>query len=265
MLLEKISKELKNIIVSNFGERVIDGKCRFCKEPIIERYCHCSESQKINKYCLKASQFMNNVAFWVTLYDNDASKVKQSATKTPSLFAGMQFKDYKINNQSQQNAFNKVVNYSENALANYLFGKNLLLIGNYGTGKTMLMSILAKQIASQTLATVEFVSTVDLTNKIKSSFDSDVKDATAKITRRYKETHFLFLDDIDKINPTNYIKELMYSLVNYRIEHELPIVVSANSNIEELETLFGEATVSRLANKDKTITVQFTHGNWRIE
>ena len=191
--------------------------------------------------------------------------IKRKSVKTPPNFAGMQFTDYKVTSPSQKNALQQVKKYGVEAFENYLFGKNLFLIGNYGTGKTMLMSILARYIASEMLAKVSFINAVDLMNEIKDAFNPSTSKTALGVVDDYKKSHFLFLDDIDKINPTEYIKELLYSIVNYRTEHELPTITSANHNLEELEELFGEATVSRLANKDKTVIVQFQHQNWRVE
>ena len=64
----------------------------------------------------------------------------------------------------------------------------------------------------------------------------------------------MFIDDIDKLNPTDYARELMYSIVNIRYEKELPIVISSNSSIETLDKkYFGEAVVSRLLEKSTYI------------
>lgn len=264
-LLNKIALTLKSIIVSSYGKRLVDGKCNFCQKEIEKGYCTCAESELINRYTRKAHNFIDSISYLVELYGEDSVNIRRNSVSTPLNFTGMQFKDYKVENQSQKNALRQIKIYNDGALANLLFGKNLFLIGNYGTGKTMLMSILAKNIAGETLANVLFVNAVDLMNEIKNAFNPSVKQTALDVADKYKKAHFLFFDDIDKINPTEYVKELLYSVVNYRTEHELPTITSANHNLEELEGLFGEATVSRLANKDKTYVVQFKHKNWRVE
>ena len=264
-LINKTFKTFKDLIVLKFGERVIDGKCKFCNREIGKEFCSCIGSEQINKYCRKAQKFIDGICWVVDVCDGDVMDIKRKSVKAPPNFAGMQFADYKITSPSQKNALQQVKKYGVEAFENYLFGKNLFLIGNYGTGKTMLMSILARYIASEMLAKVSFINAVDLMNEIKDAFNPSTSKTALGVIDDYKKSHFLFLDDIDKINPTEYIKELLYSIVNYRTEHELPTITSANHNLEELEGLFGEATVSRLANKDKTVIVQFQHQNWRVE
>lgn len=262
-LINKTFKTFKSLIVSRFGERVIDGKCKFCNREIGKEFCSCVGSEQINKYCHKAQNFIDTLV-WIVGNNDDVINNQRKSVKTPPNFTGMQFDDYKTINSSQKNALQQIKKYGIEAFENYLFGKNLFLIGNYGTGKTMLMTILARYIASETLAKVSFINAVDLVNKVKNTFNPNESKTALGVADEYKKVHFLFLDDIDKINTTEYIKELLYSVVNYRTEHELPTITSANHNLEELERLFGEATISRLANKDKTIIVQFNHQNWRV-
>lgn len=95
---------------------------------------------------------------------------------------------------------------------------------------------------------------VDLINEIKDSFNTSTKITTKEVLERYCKSDFMFIDDIDKLNPTDYARELMYSIVNIRYEKELPIVISSNSSIETLDKkYFGEAVVSRLLEKSTYI------------
>jgi len=85
---------------------------------------------------------------------------------------------------------------------------------------------------------------------------------TTDYINRYKKADFLFLDDIDKREPTDYIKQILYSVVNYRVENELPVVISANAMLNELEQKFGEAIISRLVEKSRVVL--FEQANERL-
>ncbi len=263
-MYEIIQKELKEIMNKNFGARKKDGHCSFCGEILSDgAYCDCPESDRINKYAQKAQKYASDAANFESVYKEKSAILKRNNFKVPALFEGINFNDYQIINSSQKTALNAVKAYANNILENYLFGKNLILLGNYGTGKTMLMSALAKEIATKKLANVLFVNAVDLVNEIKETFSDKSINTTSQVANRYKRVDFLFLDDIDKLNPTQYIQELMYNVVNYRTEKELPLIISANHTLEELdEKYFGEATVSRIAAKSQII--KFMHENWRV-
>lgn len=270
---DELYKQFTTLIKGKFGERVIDGRCAFCGEEIVDKngYCKCTKSQQINKYSKKASQHcgdvLNSFAFGDSLEDIFLNLKK--TLKTPPLFIGMDFNSYQVTNESQKNALKTVIEYKENIFENYLFGRNLVLLGNYGTGKTMLMSILANSIVEKSLLQVKFINAVDLINSIKDTFNHtqspfNSTSTALGIADLYKKAQVLFLDDIDKINPTQYIQEVFYAIVNYRVEHELPTIISANHTLEELdEKYFGEAIVSRMVANSKIIS--FTHKNMRVD
>ena len=116
------------------------------------------------------------------------------------------------------------------------------------------MSILTHCLTLNYGFNVRYINSVDLINEIKDSFNTSTKITTKEVLERYCKSDFMFIDDIDKLNPTDYARELVYSIVNIRYEKELPIVISFNSSIEELdEKYFGEAVVSRLLEKSTYI------------
>lgn len=178
----------------------------------------------------------------------------------------MTFEDYRIQNPAsdkKQKVLNAVKDYYNDICFNYLRGNNLLLLGNWGTGKTMLSSILANKCADLCFG-VKFINVVDMFEEIKDTFNNTGKIKTKYYINNHKKGEILFLDDIDKKQqPTDYIKEIFYSIINYRVENELPTVISANSNLAELDKIYGEAIVSRLAENARVVL--FTHNNERLK
>lgn len=263
-VIEKYKKQ----IISSFGERIIDGKCVYCGNELKDgEYCTCPDAALVNRFYKKASRKIMLLREWSVVNEPLESVRKNfflSQVHTPKKFEGMNFGNYRTENESQKEILKSVVEYHSQAVTNYLKGTNLFLFGNYGTGKTMLMSILCRSLAWDYLFRCSFVNIVDFMNDIKDTFNSNDK-TVKQVLEIYRKSEFLFLDDIDKIKPTEYSKEVIYSLVNYRTEHELPTVVSANNSPEDLdEKYFGEAIISRLADIDNSKIIQFSHGNKRL-
>lgn len=266
--MEKIIETYKKQLFENFGKRIIDGKCAFCGKELNGEYCDCSDSLLVNRFYKRFSKKIQSISEYEIICP-DLKEVQNKyilpAVATPRKFQGMVFEHYKTENESQKRALNGVLEYYNQAVKNYLTGMNLILFGNYGTGKTMLMSILCRALAKDYLFKCQFVNVVDFMNEIKNTF-SNSNDKTAKqILDGYCKSEFLFLDDIDKIKPTEYAKEVIYSLVNYRTEYELPTVISANHTPEELDSnYFDEAIISRLADINNSKIIQFSHNNKRL-
>lgn len=265
--MEKIIETYKKQLHQTFGKRAENGKCVFCGKDLNGEYCDCSESALINRFYKRAWKKIHDIESYTIINENLETIRKNYIlpyVKTPRKFEGMTFDHYKVENDSQRGALNGVFDYYKNAVKYYLKGTNLILFGNYGTGKTMLMSILCRALANDYLLKSRFVNVVDFMNDIKDTFNNSEK-TTAKTLESYRTAEILFLDDIDKIKPSEYSKETIYSLVNYRTEQELPTVVSANHSPEDLDLkYFDEAIVSRLADIENSKIIQFLHKNKRL-
>ncbi len=266
--MEKIIEEYKKVLIENYGARTVEGKCAFCGKELNGEYCDCLKATAINRFYKKANRKIQFIREFQTInvtLEEAQSKFILPLVSTPKNFEGMSFKHYLTENDSQKKVLSGVNSYYDNGIKNYLTGTNLFLFGNYGTGKTMLMSILCRALARDYLFCCRYINIVKLLSEIKDSlsFSSDRKANT--IFNLYAKADFLFLDDIDKIKPTDFAKEVIYALVNYRTENELPTVVSANHSPSELDSqYFGEATISRLADISKSKVIHFSHENKRL-
>ena len=265
LLMDKLRAEFKRVLNDTFGPRLNDGKCHYCGKDLNGNYCDCLKAKKINRYYKKVANKFDS--FCIFLNDEEFAKHKSdlsSRTKIPAKYRGMDFEDFRTETPEQKKVYQFVNSYFKNAIQNFLIGKNMILTGNFGTGKTLFMSILANRLTSDFGFKVCYVNAVDLINEIKDSFNLTVKVTTKQVLDRYCNADFLFIDDIDKLNPTEYVRELMYSIVNTRYENEMAIVVSSNNPIEILdEKFFGEAVVSRIL--ERSIEVQFNSKNARFE
>lgn len=248
--------------MEKYGKRKKDGKCVFCGEILEDgQYCSCRQSERVNHIFKR----LNNKISYLLHFENDKEALQSQIiiAAIPQKFKGLNFSDFKITLKEQQQVLKIVKSYADDAITKYLSGENMLLIGNFGTGKTMLMSILCEELIYRYRFACRYFNAVELLYKVKNTFDAKSKYSTEEILKQYREPEFLFIDDIDKLNPTDYVKELIYGIVNYRIEKRLPIIISANSTIETLDTQFyGEAVISRLIENSKEIIFNFK--NMRI-
>lgn len=264
--MEKIIETYNEQTLNFIGKRTTDGKCSFCgKELASGEYCDCKEAKKKNRFFKKWADLVRNVNDYILTNNTleEAQKYVGSFFRTPEKFDGMSFEDYEIESDSEKKGFEITVEYYNKAVQNYLTGMNLLFLGKYGTGKTMLMSILCNELSNNYLFSCKYANAVNLWQQITDSFknnDKSVKDVVSP----YKKAQFLFLDDIDKVKPNDYAREIFYDIVNHRTEKELPTVISANHSLEDLdEKYYGEAIVSRLVQNSKIIN--FTHKNRRFQ
>lgn len=254
--IDKLTKEGVALI----GQRIKDGKCIFCGAELPNReYCDCKKAEKVNVKIKKLKKLIDQYCFITDLKEHTRNKLLQA--RFPKKFAGMDFEDYITETDEQKQNLSITKEYVANALKNYVDGINLIFLGNFGNGKTMLMSIAGDEIIRQLGIEIKYVNIYDLSEELKRSFEKK-EISTSTIIEKYKMAQILILDDIDKKDPTPFMVDLMYGIANYRGDNKLPTWINANHTFPELEQFYGEGTMSRFY--DNSIKAKFTGPNWRL-
>lgn len=260
-MVQKKVDELTKMGMGIIGPRIKDSCCVFCGADLsITKYCDCKKSMRVNQQVKKLRRLIDKYSYVTDL--KEYTRLQLSEANFPKKFAGMDFSDYVTETNEQKNNLLIMKNYVDKAMEHYLKATNLIFVGNFGNGKTMLMSIGGDEIIRKYGIQVKYVNIFDFAESIKKSFESKEL-STSKIIEGYKKAPILILDDIDKINPSPFIIDLMYGIANYRGENKLPTWINANHSLEELSNNFyGEGTISRFY--DSSIKAKFTGENWRL-
>lgn len=137
----------------------------------------------------------------------------------------------------------EVRRYVRQISSNLDAGKGLWLQGAIGTGKTTLAMIISKA-ALEADRSVAIYSLPRLLNLLRDSVDSS--GAKLDLIDRLTEVELLHIDDLGAENPTGWVLEQLYSIVNARYEAERAIVATTNLMPDELSDRLGARTVSRL-------------------
>lgn len=160
---------------------------------------------------------------------------------------GERFKDRRFDtfktNASNRKAYEACLSYARS------FNKKsngLLLVGEYGTGKTHLAVSIIHELAKKNVYGV-FITTPDLLQKIRTSYTNpDIK--ANEIMDIVKTTEFLVLDDLGTEKVTDWVREQFYMIINARYENMLQTVITTNCTFKELEAedKLGKRIVSRI-------------------
>lgn len=137
----------------------------------------------------------------------------------------------------------------------------LMLVGPYGCGKTHLAASIVHRCAEFGIAGV-FVVVPELLARIRTSYRTGDGKAEAVIDMA-KSAKLLILDDLGAEKASEWVKEQLYMLVNYRYEHLLPTVVTTNCSGAELEQELGRRTLSRLVEMTKPVNIHA--GDYRMK
>ncbi|MGQ9556805.1 MAG: ATP-binding protein [Desulfurispora sp.] len=132
-----------------------------------------------------------------------------------------------------------------NDFASGIPGYSLLFTGPVGSGKTFLSCCMANELLTRGVA-VQFVVVPDLLDRLRASYRGEQDHTESDVMEPAREVSLLILDDLGAHSYTEWSRQKLYSLINYRLNYGLPVVITTNVGLGELETCLGERTTSRI-------------------
>ncbi|AXK51376.1 ATP-binding protein [Spiroplasma alleghenense] len=128
------------------------------------------------------------------------------------------------------------------------YKKGVFLSGLPGVGKTFLLQITANQFAQKNK--VAFITVSNLIKTVKDGFSNNELQKE-NLLRSLMRVDYLFLDDIGGEVVTAYSRdEILFTLLNYRMENKKPTFFSANFRLNKLDAIYGVADIN---NNDREI------------
>jgi len=123
----------------------------------------------------------------------------------------------------------------------------LLFTGQVGSGKTYLACCIANELIAKG-SPVLFLVVPDFLDSIKATYNNaNIYQYTEhELVDGAKQAPVLVMDDLGAHNYTEWTKNKLYSILNYRLNHCLPTVITTNISLEDLAEYLGERTTSRL-------------------
>ena len=152
-------------------------------------------------------------------------------------YAHMTFENYKPENSNHKAALK--------ALKNFKTGEDsVCLFGFQGRGKTHL-AVSCARAQMQKGNIVLALKCVDVLKRIRQTYSSD-KDAEAEIIDILQDIDLLMIDDIGTENPTDWVLEKLYMVIDYRVEHKKSCIFTTNLTGLEMSEKLGGAITSRI-------------------
>ena len=119
---------------------------------------------------------------------------------------------------------------------------SLILCGQVGAGKTHLGTASSTELINKGIAVIYMGYREEMTSLKSKVMDTD---AYSKEIEKYKTAQVLFIDDFLKGKITESDINIVYEIINYRYNNNLPIIVSTEKNLDDLIN-FDEAIASRI-------------------
>lgn len=247
---ELYSSELQNTLNMR-------NKCTFCKKQgkeTVDCYYPTAYVDDWNGYrigyslCPKAQKY---------LCQQKINKLME-ASGISSRFREKTFGNFKTTPQTLE-AFNIcrnfVIGYKPNV-------KGLRLWGNYGTGKTHLITAIVNNLLTKNVPCM-FVVVPELLEYLRQGIkNEDTAQTATELISMAKKVDVLVLDDLGAEKPSNWVKEQLFILINARYENQLTTLITTNLSTAELVEQIGQRIVSRVV--EMTDTVKINTDDYRL-
>jgi DNA replication protein DnaC len=162
------------------------------------------------------------------------------------------FKNYNSISKCTTDAKQKAINYTQAFSQNSLNDeKNLLIMGSTGTGKTHLSKAIARTLKARGFK-VGFITSVDLFNKFKATFDSG---SSEKLFEEMKKLDLLVIDDMGvettKINDVGWTVRTWNEIIDARMG--MANIWTTNLDEVSLGEVVGPRSLSRIYDGSRFI------------
>ena len=124
-------------------------------------------------------------------------------------------------------------------------GIGLLIYGEPGNGKTYVSSCIANRLMER-LTPVICISVNGILDKIKQTFNTWGSEGEETIIRSLSNADLLVLDDLGTEQDKDWPKTVIYNILDNRYRNRLPLIVTTNISLKELEAKYHKRTYDRL-------------------
>jgi predicted phage replisome organizer len=156
--------------------------------------------------------------------------------------------------EGQEKAFKAVQAFTFKFIDKHIDGKTsvgLLLVGGVGSGKTFMVSSVVNEIIDfnferLTENHVRFVSVTDLMNQLRDFISNEWNYHFSETISTLQETDLLILDDLGAEKASDWTREKLFEIIDYRYSEGLPMLVTTNCTPDELKKKIGDRNFDRL-------------------
>jgi DNA replication protein DnaC len=192
----------------------------------------------------------------ITNLANEAQRVKER-TGLGKRFMDRTFANF--DKRRDKTAFEQCWAYANDT---ELFSKKrngLIISGYVGSGKTHLSASIANDFAEKNIPTL-FGTFIEHLEQIRAEFESA---GANDYLQDMKSAMVLVIDDLGKEKRSEWTQQVLFEVVNYRYEHQLPIIITSNFTDSELANYVGQPIFSRLS--EMCSSVRTNGGDYRME
>ena len=190
-----------------------------------------------------------------------ASKLYIDQTNIPLRYLSLKLTDLKLAEEAAE-----ITRYMANIRDLVNEGKGLYAYGTQtGTGKTSICCIILIRYLFRSLLEdpyntdnrrVFYINTTEFLDRIRKSFNNKDQELDGVLEELMDIDHapkLILFDDLGAEKPSDWVRERLYTLINFRVSNNLASLYTSNQSLAHLHPRIGSRIVSRLEGSAKQI------------
>lgn len=166
----------------------------------------------------------------------DARQVRVRSSGLPGVLTDVRFSDLERTDQNSQ-AIGRAEDWGRGVLT------GLVITGPVGVGKTWTAAAASNLYLDR--KPMRWFSVARMLAQARAGFRTTAKDEVNAVL--LDASMALVMDDIDKVNPTDFARDVLFQAIDERVNNRTPLMVTTNMRYPEIEETYGEPIASRLA------------------
>ncbi len=191
---------------------------------------------------------------------DDIAKARRAAARIPERYRNCRLQNFKdLHNESLKKAKAIAKRWVDHWPA---VEAGLLITGPVGVGKTHLAVAILNELVDTKGATALFCDFSDLLDRIQASFGKGSEESQDDIVAPYRDAELLVLDELGARRPSDWVREVLYGLLNTRYNRRRLTILTTNFDdepdgrgSETLEVRVGAPVRSRLWEMCQLVTI----------
>lgn len=175
----------------------------------------------------------------------DAREVRVRASGLPGVLTDVRFPSLERTDQNGA-ALSKAEEWGRGAI------RGLVMTGPVGVGKTWTAAAAANLYLDR--KPLRWFSVARMLAQARAGFKTTAKDEVNAVL--LDASMALVMDDIDKVNPTDFARDILFQAIDERVNNETALLVTTNMRYPEIEETYGEPIASRLAGYCEAVRIE---------
>ena len=144
------------------------------------------------------------------------------------------------------------IDFEDKEMVKKLLKQSIFITGQVGTGKTTLMAALIKKYIWQKIP-VQWINFPAFIMKLQNMFKDDTERPYEYAEDIATSETILAIDDLGAEKLTEFVRQIMYYIINEREQRQLPLIITSNFDLKKIDEMIDSRISSRIMGVCKII------------